>query len=550
MPTVSRLRDADLGALHRARVAWSALVTALEAARHDAGATVATPLRASRWFGPAADGAYRDLERLSDDLLHATAQARLVATLLDDIHELFSAKQRELRPLLAAAPGRYLVHEDGSVAYRHDRAAAVDAPREHAASAIPAIMKAVGEADARFAAALRQLDVIARTDTNPTSWQGHAQDTRAVAALAGVDLAAVPRDDPVAAAAWWASLTEARRQEYIAFAPRLVGMTDGLPAAVRDHVNRLTLKQEKFVLHKELDRLVAMSGAAVRSTLPPKYRDPRALRNVVDAVRERLDGITALEARIGGGLGGPGDPSPPSDHPVPPAFLLNYSLAGHGQAVVSVGNPDTADNVTISVPGTGAGLAKAAHEIERATAIQAAATAADPAKRTASIAWVGYEAPQSIVKDATRPVFAEHAAPRLARFDAGLDAARRSPSAHVSVIGHSYGSLVVGKSLADEGLTVDKCVIIGSPGVGVDHARDLKMPPANVYAGSIPEDPVAMLAVYGVNPTWEEFGARDLPVPPAPHSVLPVDRDAHAKYWDRDSPSLTAMGRIAAGQRP
>lgn len=572
MPTVSQFLAADFTALRNARVAWSALVAALEAAQRDAGANIAAPLRASRWFGAAADAAYLNLDRLSEDVLHATAQARLVSTLLDDMHELFHTRQQELKPLVAAAPGQYLVHDDGSVTYRRevapsgsgwyggDYAAAVNAPREHAAAAIPAIMKAVNEADARFAAVLRQLDVIPRTDTNPTSWQGHAQDAQAVAALTDVDLAAIPRDDPAAAAAWWAALTDDRRQEYIAFAPRLIGMTDGLPAAVRDQVNRLTLKQEKFELRRELDGLVAMRGETVRSRLPPRYRDPRALGNAIDAVRKRLDGVTALEGVIGYRLDAGENVR---RQPVPPAFLLDYSTEGPGRAVVAIGDPDTADNVAISVPGTGSKLADVGRGIDRATHIQASAASADPTKQTSSILWMGYDAPQSLPKDATRGVFADNGAPTLARFDAGLDAARQGRPAHTTVIAHSYGSLVAGKALEHEGMRVDEFVIIGSPGVGADHVSELPMPAAHVYAGTAPNDPVDFWSLptdfgkwpdgghvrYGVNPASDGFGARDLPVDRAPGGGDPFNFGAHSGYWTPGSSSLDAMGRIIAGNQ-
>ncbi|MEK8109345.1 alpha/beta hydrolase [Micromonospora sp. M12] len=44
------------------------------------------------------------------------------------------------------------------------------------------------------------------------------------------------------------------------------------------------------------------------------------------------------------------------------------------------------------------------------------------------------------------------------------------------MLGHSYGSLVVGVAAREHGLAADALVFVGSPGVGVSHAAELGVP--------------------------------------------------------------------------
>ena len=81
-------------------------------------------------------------------------------------------------------------------------------------------------------------------------------------------------------------------------------------------------------------------------------------------------------------------------------------------------------------------------------------------------------------------------------FQKGVHASHLGPPAHTTVIGHSYGTLVVGAA-ASTALAADDVVLVASPGIDVDHVQDLRLagidPAENrhhVYATASPTDPI------------------------------------------------------------
>ncbi|GAA4992384.1 hypothetical protein GCM10023205_76100 [Yinghuangia aomiensis] len=254
MVDVYQLRDADLGALGTAALRWRQLAEALDKAESNAANNVGWNLRGSHWTGPAADAAYRNLDRLDGDLRHAAQECRLIFTAVEAAHGVFAAQQAKLRKLLDDAAGRYFVAATAEVTYQEvtfgvgaktqdiDYATRTNnAMRGGAADlhgGIAAIMRTVNDEDAKLALVIPQLDVVSGTDTNLSSWQGVQQDTAAVASMAGVDANAIPHD-PKAAAAWWRGLTPEQQETYLALKPAELGQTDGIPADVRDRANRV-----------------------------------------------------------------------------------------------------------------------------------------------------------------------------------------------------------------------------------------------------------------------------------------------------------------------
>lgn len=133
------------------------------------------------------------------------------------------------------------------------------------------------------------------------------------------------------------------------------------------------------------------------------------------------------------------------------------------------------------------------------------------------------------------------------------------------MLGHSYGSLVVGAAARDHGLSADALVFVGSPGVGVDHAGELRTPPGQVWAATAPDDVVrlarppdelarrAALAGTPLGPLAEALGGHELwfghdPADPGfGGRRFPSGRYGHAGYWDPDNPALDGMARIVLG---
>lgn len=316
---------------------------------------------------------------------------------------------------------------------------------------------------------------------------------------------------------WWEGLSPAQQRWLPAARPGAIGSLDGLPARVRDLANRLTLDD-----------------------LPPG-----------------ADGLAALRDRL-------------ADTEGPRAYLLRLDPAGDGQAVVALNDPDRAANVLTHVPGMTADLASYDGELARAERVAVRAAERDPAAATSAIMWLGYDAPDFVGEAATRGP-AQAGAAELRRFQDGLRASHDGQPARQTVLGHSYGSLVVGTAAAEPGFAADGVVFVGSPGVGVDSAADLHAPPGEVWSSTSRSDVIQWAAVspgslvedialgqvlpggvllttlgrpeddlyFGRNPSDPSFGARVFASRPG---------GGHLGYWEPGGPSLDALADITLGR--
>jgi hypothetical protein len=119
---------------------------------------------------------------------------------------------------------------------------------------------------------------------------------------------------------------------------------------------------------------------------------------------------------------------------------------------------------------------------------------------------------------------------------------------HLTVVGHSYGSLLSGVTAAQPrlGLPADDLVLIGSPGAGVAHASELRMPPGHVWASTATRDRIrhTPFVMHGLVPTAPQFGARVFDSGAGgPGARLP-----HGVYFEPGGPGVTNIARIATGR--
>ncbi|MEV7010523.1 alpha/beta hydrolase [Streptosporangium sp. NPDC051022] len=337
--------------------------------------------------------------------------------------------------------------------------------------------------------------------------------------------------------AWWRMLDPAARQGLINKAPGVVGFLNGIPSATRDSANRAflaleekRLRDERAELLKKRDELSRQPGRfmgfGAGSVFGPKLAEYSTMLARVEAVKAAL---------AEGGRNGR-----------PPALLLGFDTTGQGRAVVSYGDPDTAHHVTTYVPGLATKIEDGKADFERALFTWDRANGLDSGKRTASIAWLGYDAPQ--IDQAFTPghtvLFrgaAENGAKELASFVDGLRASHDPDvPANLTMVGHSYGSLTTGQAAVRRpfGKLADDLVFVGSPGLGVDHARDLGVDPAHVWVGAAPDDFVAEAGWFGESPYAPKFGAKSFVVDPGGHSA----------YWYDKSESLRNISSVVVGK--
>src|SRR5579875_1031904 len=405
-----------------------------------------------------------------------------------------------------------------------------------------------------------------------------AGHTRALAELLALERAHGSQGLAQAVSAWWRMLPAARQRQLIGAAPAVAGWLDGLPAPVRDQANRKVFWSAYARLTAEAARLTAelagastgVLGVPVLGSLINDADGTAARQAQLARIEGLLHGMNAIKAVLGQpGQGRSG---------LPPVYLLGFDAGGLGHTIVSIGDPDTAQNVVTYVPGLSSGFPSSVPgDLRRTSLLWRQAFRFEPTARTASIYWLGYDAPQldlklspsslsalGLAEDAQVAFTADAtaAAPKLADFAAGL-AAAHDPSfaAHTVMLGHSYGSLVVGEAaVRAPGKLANDLVFVGSPGVGVNRATQLGVAASHVFAGAAANDPVPDLppanpvdwfnsysAHFGTDPASPQFGGRDFYVDPG-KMVTPLDPiGAHSQYWDVGSASLRNLARITDG---
>ena len=309
---------------------------------------------------------------------------------------------------------------------------------------------------------------------------------------------------------WWAALTSDERDRAVMAWPAELGSLDGLPAAVRSTANE-----------RRLDRDVA--ALQPQQSLTPEQL--RWLANCLE-VRQQL-----AQARAADGA----------------AQLLVFdptAFGYEGRAAIAVGDVDTADNVAFLVPGLGSDvLGTTAGLTGTALRVETEAHRVAPAETTATVAWVGYDAPSlagAISDDA-----AEDGAELLADDVLAVQASRQL-APHLTVVAHSYGSTTAGVALRDTQTGTDDLVLVGSPGAGVEHAADLDVPAGHVFVGASSRDPVSYVDRFGADPSNESFGAVRFEAEAVGRSWH-LSFDDHGKYFDPHSESLANIAHVVTG---
>jgi hypothetical protein len=399
----------------------------------------------------------------------------------------------------------------------------------------------VATAEDRLIAALRTAD----TTSEAIDLAGRAPDVPSLIE----DMERLGKD-PAAINTWWLALSRAEREALKVAHPELIGNLDGIPLADRDESNRAHLSALYNTL-KERDEDGELTSDDEKDLMAKAQEIYKAL----DAAHGQLD-----------------------ENELPlSTFLMVFDPAaaeGDGHAAIAFGNPETADHVSVNVPGLSstmnnfAGVAGDAARVREMAARQGDGS-------VASIAWLGYNAPDfDMSLDGIRDGLgvtgegkAANGARDLSHFIDGLRETRQGDPAHITVIGHSYGSTTVGKA-AGLGMDADDVVLVGSPGAGGENpkASDLS---GHVYVGSSDEDFVTHLGgaddkSLGADPASEDFGAVRFRVDPQGEfniSGSGVGRgiENHTSYFDdadtmaaegrgdQDSASLVNIGKVVAG---
>ncbi|OKH68256.1 alpha/beta hydrolase [Mycolicibacterium sp.] len=215
------------------------------------------------------------------------------------------------------------------------------------------------------------------------------------------------------------------------------------------------------------------------------------------AKTDRLADITAIERA----LETPGSHLVYLERPADPSQMI--------PAATAVGDPFTADHVSVAVPGV-SGTTRAAIAGMTSEAAVLRNEARDVAERAgesqniATVAWVGYQPPPNLgVGSSYNDDLAQAGAPELTSFLHDLDAASKNPSHTTALFGHSYGSLMSGIALHDGASRyVENVVMYGSPGFQADTPAELGMNDNNFFVMAAIDDPINPIAALAPFHGW------------------------------------------------
>jgi hypothetical protein len=403
---------------------------------------------------------------------------------------------------------------------------------------LDAIVAEANAVDADLATAINMADGDAPIPAGPHDNRPQIQDA----------LSEPLPDDPKKFNELWNQLTP-EEKDWLYSQNHNIGNHAGMPwdptdHLGKDHYNRLHLQEFQQQTEADVDR---MQHSLDEMVAGHNVDDGAlyALQSQLTAARRSLTGYQAVRADL--------------DHTDGVNRYLGF-VDDTGRGAVAIGNPDYAKRNGIFVPGTGQNLSSLPFSDAKAVAMYNAARVADKTLGPEDVSittWMGYDRPMDL-SHAAFPDPARAGADGLDAFESGLRASHVGPASIDTVIGHSYGSTLVGAAASGgHHLDADNVIAVGSPGMLVDRAGGLNLEPGGqVYAMRAANDIIGMSGVVtewtlGPDPTAPKFGARSLSADPGPAGPLGLPSvDAHSSYWDQRNIALANMGAVIAGVAP
>ena len=355
-----------------------------------------------------------------------------------------------------------------------------------------------------------------------------------------------------ATAMWWATLTAAEQAVMVQMYPKLLTLMHGLPSQTYHLANLREVVDDRAGMDLELAELaqivwddpqltdgikqsMSITGPADIAELSTDQLDefgvmlPSAFVTLTKmmTVRVQKETIDGVQKSITAG-----DDSKKR-------YLLEYDLEkfdGDGAAVIGIGEVDTADNVAVVVQGATHDLGSIVAQTADAEAVLTEMDALSD-QENAVVVYEGYDNPavSEALFDGQASQGGLFLADDLAGFEAAHEQAAGTP-AHVTVIGHSYGTVVAAYAMQyGANPYADDFVLYGSPGLGVGHVLELGKDPEHVYIGVDSSDILVQLDGFTEAVSWNHLG----PDPADPRfgaTVLGTDGvDGHGDYFGYDA---------------
>ncbi|OBK15452.1 hypothetical protein A5636_05685 [Mycobacterium asiaticum] len=366
-------------------------------------------------------------------------------------------------------------------------------------------------------------------------------------------------------ATWWRELSGEEQRALIDSHPYEIGNAEGIPLWARTEASDLRLSQLHDELQSRRDAGEHLSRREKKDLA--RYDD---IRRVLDETRTRASAL-GVEVHV--------------------LAFDPQAFGGDGRMVVSVGHdPYHADAVSWHVPGFSTTIDSIGNNLGNAMNHFESVRMEHPGARVASIAWIGYDAPQGLkgLWDVAHSRLARAGGHilrgDLTAFNAARDAFAGDGShfCNNDVFGHSYGSTTTGFAGHGGELTTHarSITLAGSPGAGpVRHADEFGLG-ERVFVASSSRDPITMLGArtldtlgarqpetygrffgrgLGIDPAMEGFGAQRITAEFPRYMDHLLGRTegttaTHSAYYRFDAQteglrteSLANFGRIGAG---
>ncbi|GAA4684868.1 hypothetical protein GCM10025780_33900 [Frondihabitans cladoniiphilus] len=271
--------------------------------------------------------------------------------------------------------------------------------------------------------------------------------------------------DPAVVAEWWRGLDDpaapdtaspshsAAQLKLVKALPEVLGNLDGVAYWARDQANQATLTARLDWTKAEIARMEA-EGAPYGSYLMSQYIrrldelrvDKASCEDVIGAIEmgESSGSITRQ--------------------------LISFSRDSPPLGAVSIGDLDTASNVTYMVPGMGSSTKYMSGWVGPAQNLYDKQSNLMGQGNHAVVAWIGYTSPP--LPSLGNPDlgvllggYAEDGAQRLIADLSALTTTRRDTLTALNVVGHSYGTTVASRALAEADLGVASFVSVASAGI-------------------------------------------------------------------------------------
>jgi hypothetical protein len=349
-----------------------------------------------------------------------------------------------------------------------------------------------------------------------------------------------PAPDKVAE--WWASMNSGDLDEagvplegvqqtaLIAAIPGVIGNLNGVTYRSRNLANREALEIETTRL-KNIEASLAEVSGPVNS---PEARILLAL-NGFESHWEFEESLAAAQ-NINNTLPRSGTIT---------RSLIQYTPGSPPLAAISVGNMDTASQVTVAVPGMRTTVADsmadwtgAAESLYTEQNTQMQLRELGDETSSAVVAWIGYDTPGGDDLSVLSSSKAEVGATNLVAFLEGAAAARGTkPGEDISVLAHSYGTTV--STLAAAETPVENLTLVASAGIddSIPHVSDLKVDPSRVWTTEARQDSIANIGRGEV----EAFDVNLFDVL-SEHTVNPNSADYGANVFSSEDATISADG--------